>query len=55
MRNKNNIETNENQNETTLSEDTLIFIISTAIVSFTLGFAVASALASAQIAAMLAG
>jgi hypothetical protein len=55
MSNKNNIETNQNQNENTLSEDTLIFVVGTAIVAFALGFAVASALAAVQVAAMLAG
>jgi hypothetical protein len=54
MSNKNNIETNENQNETALDENTLIFVVGTAIVSFAIGFCIASALAAAQIAAMLA-
>jgi hypothetical protein len=55
MRNKNNTNDPQTKNETALNEDTLIFVISAAIVSFALGFGVASALAAAKIAAMLAG
>ncbi len=60
MRNKNNTETNRRKTEIAPDEDTLILVISAAIVSFALGFAVASAFAagyytaSAQIAAMMA-
>jgi hypothetical protein len=52
MRKNNN--TNQNQDETALNEDTLIFVVGTAIVAFTVGFAVASALAAVQVAATIA-
>ncbi len=54
MRNKNNIDANRHKTETAPDEDTLILVISAAIVSFAIGFAVASMLAAVQVASMLA-
>ncbi len=54
MRKNNNMSDHQNQNEIAPDEDTLIFVVGTAIVAFTVGFAVASALAAVQVASMLA-
>jgi hypothetical protein len=54
MRNENNTETKERKTESAADSDIAIFVVGVAIVSFALGFCVASALAAAQIASMLA-